>query len=644
MRAHPSPVLAKFQDFSDDDGGDDDNGGGTGFGPGTGTGPGLPGGPGAPVGGMLPGNGGGSGDDDESVAKSMLLDYNEKFAGADPALHRDEVIDRVMAALISKNKPSAVMLGPAGVGKTRVVEEIARRIAGSDPTVPPRLRDKTVYELSLTSLMSGTMYRGMMEAKLEALIRWAGDPANGAILFIDEIHQLVPADGHGNGSMEEIAQALKPALARGEISVIGATTDQEGRRLVGDPAFMRRFTRVGVSELNQQQTVEILTAVVPGLETHYAGDVVCDPSLYTEVVAVADEHLRTLHRPDSALTLIDRAMARLAVDRHKPLFAAAVTGPLQINRALLRQTAEGMHGSDAVARGFDPALLRQALTRVKGQDSICDEIVVRLRRKAAGLFPSTAPLAWIFAGPSGGGKTQAAKEVAAQIMGTAPIILNMAEFSEPYSITRLVGSSPGYIGSDSNKEMPFDPLDANPRQVIVFDELEKAHRDVQRLLLAVLEEGQLKMSSGKVVDFSKAIIIATTNAGRDQMAAHRRGLGFSRTDPADRPPMSPAELTKALTSGSSASNGFEPELLGRFSWIVEFSSIDRSVYREIVVAAYDRLLATVAASNPLQAAKLPQVLPDDDADRFVEQTYVHELGARPAEKAVREWIEELCDR
>ena len=255
LRTGPQIVAKGIHNFSEDD--DDSAGSGSGATPGSASSSAL----GAIMGGLLPGAG--APDDPDEVAKSMLIDYNDKFAGALPAEFRDEVIDRTAAALISKNKPSAILLGPAGVGKTRVVEELARRIATKDPTVPPRLRNKTIYELSLSSLVAGTMYRGMMEQKIEALIAFAKEPKNGAILFIDEIHQLVPAGNQSSSSHEELAQSLKPALARGDLRVIGATTDQEGRRLAGDPAFARRFTRVGVSELNQDQTRQVLGDCAP---------------------------------------------------------------------------------------------------------------------------------------------------------------------------------------------------------------------------------------------------------------------------------------------------------------------------------------------------------------------------------------------
>lgn len=631
-------IQAKdMHDFSDED---PSSGSAPGSGP-TGS-PGSTSGLGAIMGGLLPGAS--TPDDPDDIAKSMLTDYNDKFVSALPAEFRDDVIDRAAAALISKNKPSAILLGPAGVGKTRVVEELARRIAVGDPTVPPRLRKKTIYELSLSSLVAGTMYRGMMEQKLEALIAFAKEPKNGVILFIDEIHQLVPETNHGSGTLEEVAQSLKPALARGDLCVIGATTDQEGRRLSADPAFSRRFTRIGVSELNQDQTRQVLCTVLPTLLSHYKKSVSADETVLDHVIALADEHLTSLHRPDSALTLLDRSLAKLTINRHKPDIAALMSPgtALPLTRAAIKETAESMHGSDAVARGFDEEALTEALSRIEGQDPVCERAIALLRRDARGIFPRRKPLGWMFAGTSGVGKTEVARQIARSIMGTEPIIFNMAEFSEALSITRLLGSNPGYVGSDTNKEMPFDPLDANPRQVIVLDEFEKAHRDVQRIFLSALQEGTVRMASGKSVDFSKALIIATTNAGRDDIAKGGLSLGFSSGSATGAHALTRGQLTKALTDQSGGS-GFEPELLGRFSWIVAFDVISREVYGKVLAAAFVRLRDEIQRTNPFLAASLPDELSDEQIAKFVEDSYVAAQGARPAEPAIRNWIEELLD-
>lgn len=248
----------------------------------------------------------------------------------------------------------------------------------------------------------------------------------------------------------------------------------------------------------------------------------------------------------------------------------------------------------------------------------------------------------MFAGTSGVGKTEVARQIAHSIMGTEPIIFNMAEFSESVSITRLLGSATGYVGSDSNKEMPFDPLDANPRQVIVLDEFEKAHRDVQRIFLSALQEGVVRMASGKTVDFSKALIIATTNAGRDQISKGGLALGFSGSAAAGAHALTREQLTKALTDQRSGT-GFEPELLGRFSWLVAFDVISPEIYGKVLASSFVRLRGDIERSNPFLATSLPAELTDEQIAAFVESSYVPAQGARPAETTVQNWIEDILD-
>ena len=640
---HPQPelistliVTADFKDYSDQSDDDPNNpGSGTGSaGPGSASGP-MSSGPAGPVlSGPAGGGAGGSGGSDLSDA---LIDYNDRFAGTVPALYRDAVVDRTMAALISKSKPNALLKGPAGVGKTRVVEEVARRITDGHPSVPPSLRDKIIYELPLSALVAGASLVGEMEARINQVIEFASDPANRAILFIDEIHQIVMSDaGGGSNHYDKIAQQLKPAMARGDIRIIGATTNQESRRLDNDPAFSRRLTHVGVAELEQDQTIEILESMLPTLTAHYRGQISVDPALIPDLIHLADAHLVTLHRPDSALTLLDRTMASAAIRLNK-LIAEGIFPEehiMALNRAMILETAESMHGSDAGRLGYNPEDLRERLREIRGQDGVCDKVVDKLTRTKLQLFRSQRPQTWMFAGPSGVGKTRVAQIVAEVLLGTKPILLNMAEYAEKHAISSLIGSPPGYVGSTSNKEMPFDPLESNPYQVIVLDEFEKCHTEIQRLFLGAMDNGTMRTAAGKTLDFSKALIIATTNAGRDELAKGGLSLGFGTGGPTQAHQMSRQQLTKALSSV------FEPELLGRFTWLTAFSAIDEATYTQIAADAYVRLRDEVAATNPVAATDLPEQMPADALEELVADQYSRAQGARTAIPAVREWIEE----
>ena len=260
--------------------------------------------------------------DDDADVKALLINYNDRFASASPALFRDEVIMQTMSAMVSKKKPNALLIGPAGCGKTAVAEEIARRIASGDQSVPPALRQMTVYELPISSLVAGTSMAGSLEARLKSVIDFARKRSNHAILFIDEIHMVV---NDRSTIYSGIAQILKPALARSDLRVIGSTTTQESRALDKDPAFKRRFSKVVVEELTSEQTRVILDSVLTGLLDHYDHKVSVTPDVLDQVVVSADK-VMTGHRPDTALTLLDRAMGEVVVSHHDQIHRALAAG------------------------------------------------------------------------------------------------------------------------------------------------------------------------------------------------------------------------------------------------------------------------------------------------------------------------------
>lgn len=565
----------------------------------------------------------------DEVVRDMLIDYNDRFKDADPTLYRDEVIDRTIAALISKTKPNALLVGPAGVGKTRIAEDIARRLATQDSSIPPQLSGASLYELQLSSLVAGTMYRGMLEQKLKMLIEWAQDPTNKAILFIDEIHLL----GSGNSeAYNEIAQTLKPALARGSMRVIGATTTTEARGIDDDPALARRFSRIVVDELTSTQTFEVLQSAAASYTKHYHQEVTLTDPVLAYVVEAADEFNRSGHRPDSALTLLDRSMADMSMKLAKLRTAMGDMAPRSVslsNRSVESMAKNMLSGGKPTPRLNIAQLSTSLHDALQGQDDALALITDRLSREALSLFPRTKPLAWMFAGPSGVGKTQTVKVLAEQMTGQEPIVLNMTEFAESHTVSRIVGSPPGYVGSTSNRELPFDSMESNPHRVILLDEFEKAHLNVQRLFMQAIDEGYLTMARGQRIDFSRALIVSTTNAAREALS--QRSVGFGSGAPQ---PLSHRSVTAALNQH------FEPELLGRFGLVVGYNAIDESAYERIVAAHYQRLRESIVASNTRHDAALPATMPVDAITMLREQSYEPSLGARPAQRAVRLWIED----
>ncbi|MGW6600483.1 AAA family ATPase [Streptomyces sp. NPDC055036] len=593
--------------------------------------------PGAPP--MGPPSSSGTADD----VKELLVDYNEKFKNADPTMYRDTLIEQVLSVIISKTKPNVLLVGSAGVGKTKIVEDIARRIALGDTLIPDQLKDHTIYELPITNIIAGTGLVGLLEEKVQAIVEFASDPKNKAILFMDEIHQITGgSSSHSDSTGRKISQILKPALARGDMSVIGATTSTESRAFDQDPAFARRFTRLIVDELSIEQTLAVMTTVRPGLMAHYRNRISVSDEVVAETVRIAEEYSRAgQHRPDNAITLLDRAMASLVLERKKLIVKAENDGnttfaqtlrsiphmPLTNKRVL--DVAKRLMTGNAQRRDLDVAELRATLiSRLQGQDDVLEKLTDRLAREELDLFPTKTPTTWMFAGASGVGKTETAKIIAEQMTGTEPITLNMTEYHTAWSTSKIIGAPPGYIGSDSNQELPFDTLESNPHRVILLDEFEKADKAVQRLFLSAFDEGYIRNAHGKILDFSKALVICTTNAAREALGGSPIGFGSGPKT------VSHQSLTKTLA------NFFDAELLGRFSLVVGFNPIHEPAYRQILAADYDRQRERIVEAKPRLAQALPTQMPDDELRSIAATTYVDSQGARPARKAVRSWIED----
>lgn len=589
--------------------------------PSGGSGGGMPG-----LGSMMPG--GASIDPMEFV-----INYNDKFKSAGPAMFRDELVHQTLAVLIGKNKPNALLVGPAGVGKTKIAEHIAWGLANDDPIIPDRLKGSTIYELPLSNIVAGSSFVGQVEEKIKAVIEFMTDPKNKAILFIDEIHQLVG----DSQTYEKIAQILKPALARGEMRVIGATTVQEASNLADDPAFNRRFSRLIVDELTRQQTVEILLAAKLGFVTHYSNKISIDDSLMETVVNIADQYSTAgSHRPDNALTLLDRAIGDAVVKRkvmevnaqNDPTLLAAIKSmPLiPVTERQLKQTAMKLMTGHSKKETLDVQSLTDRLSVIRGQDDIITKLITLLKRDDRKLFPRTKPLTMLFAGTSGVGKTEVTKIIALEMTGVKPITLNMGEYHSSASINRIIGAPAGYVGYDSHGELPFDALESNPYQIILLDEFEKCDKSVQRLFMSAFDEGYIKTSKGKIIDFSKSIIIATTNA------AHKgdsKSLGF----------ISQSGNESLRTQVNDLSKWFDVELLNRFqNRIFTFHELSEEIYKEIVVNKYRTEVARIRSEN--RRITLPDDIPDDDLSELIQRTYVPAFGARPAASAVQEYIEE----
>ena len=570
-----------------------------------------------------------------SDINDMLINYNETYKSATPALFRDEIVTQTMSIISSSRKPNALLVGPAGVGKTAIVEEIARRIANKEASVPPQLANTTIYELPIATLVAGAGVVGDLENRITEIIKFAQDANNDALLFIDEIHLIADSN---NTTYAKIAQILKPAMARGYIRVIAATTMGEAKKLDDDPAFKRRFSSVIVDELTREQTRDILDIVLPGMLGHYQNKVTVAPDVLDEIVMTADRLMSTGHRPDTAITLLDRALSHSVISHHAAIQEALASGnttsaqmlqqithiPLTAKR--LNTIAMLLVTGQSQPPHLDVTALQTELSRLRGQEEVLPRIIDALRRRELNIFPSTRPTSWLFAGASGVGKSETATIISSMVTGQKPIILNMAEYHDSASINRIIGSPTGYVGSDSAKERPFDTLASNPYRVIVLDEFEKADMSVQRLFLSALDTGEIQMANGPAVDLSRCIVIATTNAGRQKLSGSQMGFGDHKHS------VSKQSLTKELQKS------FDAELLGRFDDLIAFMPLGADDYAQILRDEYDRQVKRICAERPDLSFD-----PIDDGTivRLVDETWLVDQGARPAIRAIRALIEDM---
>lgn len=596
------------------------SGSGNGTGGGVGTGGGIPA-------GAFAGFGMG---DEEFNPEDYLINYNEQFKNEPPILFRDAVIQQTLSCLIGKFKPNALLIGPAGVGKTKIVEDIARRIANDDILIPSRLKGYTIWELPLSNIVSGSGLVGEVERKTKGIINFASDPENKVILFIDEIHMLIGQ----SKTYEQIAQIMKPALARGNMKVIGATTSQEAQNLMDDPAFNRRFTRLIVDEFSVDQTEVILNNMSTSMFDHYDRKIAINPALIKEVVKVADEY-RTMgsHRPDNAITLLDRAMSTAYIQRkvmevqaqNDPQMQAALAAMpvMSLSKTQLKLTAMKLMTGNNEKVTVDIGEMNDKLKVIKGQDEAISYLVDAIERDNLSLFTREKPLTILFAGNSGVGKTEVAKILANYITGMKPIILNMTEYQDNSTINRIIGSPAGFVGYDSKVELPFDILESNPYQIILLDEFEKAHRSVQRLFMSAFDEGYIKTARGKIIDFTKSIIIATTNAGHTTKSDP---IGFLEDGQGN------------AASISDLSKFFDVELLNRFTKVINFNPITRDLFKEISADVYKRNIQQIKDKHPSYTF-LPDELDDTALEQFVKDNYVKEYGARPVKPAIKKYIE-----
>jgi ATP-dependent Clp protease ATP-binding subunit ClpC len=593
-------------------------------------------------------------------------------------------IERVIQVLARRTKNNPALIGEPGVGKTAIIEGLAQRIIAGD--VPGPLVNKRVLQLDVGSLVAGTMYRGQFEERLKRVIDEL--KATKAILFIDEVHMLVGAGSAG--SSVDAANILKPALSRGELQVIGATTIDEYRKNIeSDAALERRFQPIMVNEPTVEETIQILRGIRTPYEEHHRL-VISDEALEA-AARLSARYVNDRFLPDKAIDLIDESSSRVRMYKspqakaQKDLMTqlrevrqshttavedgrldeaqALLTKESSINAQLDKMRTTWERSSSPVVTADDIAevvsmwtgvpVMQMATaeserllhmedelrTSIVGQEEAIQAISKAVRRGRAGLKDPKRPIgSFIFLGPTGVGKTELTKTLARFLFGSedAMIQLDMSEFMERHTVSRLVGAPPGYVGYDEAGQLT-EAIRRKPYSIVVFDEVEKAHPEAHNMLLQIMEEGHLSDAKGRKVDFRNAIIVMTTNIGAEEI--RRQGsLGFQLTrDEAIEEQQKYDAMRKTLLD--SLKKVFRPEFLNRLDSVIVFHALNREQIREIVNLEIKKV------SDRLMEHNLTLEATDEALNKLADEGYDPEMGARPLRRVIQQKIEDaLSDK
>ncbi|MGN8885499.1 AAA family ATPase [Ligilactobacillus salivarius] len=578
----------------------------------------------------------------------------------DPVIGRNKEIQETAEILARRTKNNPVLVGDAGVGKTAVVEGLAQAIVNGD--VPASIKNKEIISIDISGLEAGTQYRGSFEENIQNLIKEVKDRGN-VTLFFDEIHQILGAGGMGgdNGS-KGLADILKPALSRGEITVIGATTQDEYRNtIMKNAALARRFNQVTVNAPSPEDTFKILQGIRNLYEKHH--NVVLPDNVLKAAVDYSIQYIPQRSLPDKAIDLIDMTAAHLAAKHpvtdvkelenqikdekekqqaaaDKEDYEAALNARTKIEELQKKidnhsesqkVTATVNDVAEAVERltgipvskmgASDIERLKEIGKRLKGkvigQDEAVNAVARAIRRNRAGFDEGNRPIgSFLFVGPTGVGKTELAKQLALDMFGSkdAIIRLDMSEYSDRTAVSKLIGTTAGYVGYDDNSNTLTERVRRNPYSIILLDEIEKADPQVITLLLQVLDDGRLTDGQGNTIDFKNTVIIATSNAG------------FGNEDLMGKDEKEDKDIMKKIAPY------FRPEFLNRFNAVIEFSHLTKEDLKEIVDLMLDEVNKTLAKKG------LDLVVTDAAKNYLIEQGYDEAMGARPLRRVIEQQI------
>ncbi|RWR15955.1 ATP-dependent Clp protease ATP-binding subunit [Microbacterium enclense] len=592
----------------------------------------------------------------------------------DPVIGRADEIEQTIEILSRRTKNNPVLIGEAGVGKTAVVEGLARAIV--EGAVPERLRDTRVVSIDLAAMLAGARYRGDFEERLTQTMDEIAAHSGTLVVFIDEVHTIVGAGAGGEGAMDA-GNILKPRLARGELHLIGATTLKEYRTIEKDPALERRLQPVRVGEPSITDAIEILRGLRSAYEEHHA--VTYTDDALRAAVELGDRYLPDRVLPDKAIDLIDQAGARLRLrlgatvdvsalverlasleaDKNAAVSAEhyeeasrirdeiaavqerldaatagprpdAVVGEPEIAAVISRSTGIPVSRLTAGERGRLAGLEDDLHARVIGQDAAVTAVAKAVRRNRTGMGDEHRPVgSFLFLGPTGVGKTELAKALAGSLFDddSAVIRFDMSEFGERHTVSRLIGAPPGYVGYDEAGQLT-ERVRRNPYSVVLFDEIEKAHPDVFTLLLQVLDDGRLTDGQGRTVDFRNTVIVMTSNLGSEYLASRSGAIGFTTTgrDFADD------DLRDRVMG--KLREAMRPEFLNRVDDIVMFRKLEKEQLRDIVRLLLQR------TSKRLASREVSLEVTEAAVDRLAEVGYEPEYGARPLRRVIQREIDD----
>ncbi len=542
----------------------------------------------------------------------------------DPVVGRDTEITRVIQILGRRKKNNPMLIGEPGVGKSAIVEGIAQRIASGN--ISPALAKKRILSLDIASVVAGTKYRGDFEKRLKGIIKEAAENPD-LILFIDEFHTIVGAGG-ASGSLDA-ANMLKPALARGEFQCIGATTLDEFAKIVEkDGALDRRFQKIVVEATDVEQSIEILKNLKPKYE-EFHGITYSDEAVEA-AVRLTNRYITDKSLPDKAIDALDEAgsMVRLALSKKKGR-AATVVEVEDIATVVSKMTGIPVN-KVAESEGNRLVKMRDRLEeRIIGQDEAVETVVRAIQRGRAGLKDPHRPIGtFLFFGPTGVGKTQLARSLAEYLFDSEDnmVRIDMSEYMEKFSVSRLIGAPPGYVGYEEGGQLS-ERVRRKPYCVVLLDEIEKAHPDIFNLLLQVMDEGRLTDSNGRIVDFKNTIVIMTSNVGSREMEEYGNGIGFATAG-------KNVALDRKSVVEKAVKKAFPPEFINRVDAQVYFNSLNKEAIEKIVDIELKGLKQRVEDAGY-------KLVITPTAKRFVaEAGYDPAYGARPLKRAVTRYVED----